>query len=204
MVSSRQAPTLGMAGTAPPPGCPLTQRTGQKAVNQDIRETADRGGEVRVERHVEGIMAELGWVPQSSRAEVHGHLGGGGRNGGEPQSWAGPGWGPAYSASLGDSPGGALGAWAHLPGCGQLKKAGEACRDQGLFHARQGGGGGGGVVVVILGVAMGLTGVMGALTHLLMRPSVGLTQTPLLGIGSGVTAVGGGGGRTCASCCCCC
>ena len=141
MVSSRQAPTLGMAGTAPPPGCPLTQRTGQKAVNQDIRKTADRGGEVRVERHVEGIMAELGWVPQSSRAEVHGHLGGGGRNGGEPQSWAGPGWGPVYSASLGDSPGGALGAWAHLPGCGQLKKAGEACRDQGLFHARQGSSG---------------------------------------------------------------
>ena len=65
VVSSRQAPTLGMAGIAPP-GCPLTQRTGQKAVNQDIRETADRGGEVRVERHIEGVVAELGWVPQSS------------------------------------------------------------------------------------------------------------------------------------------
>lgn len=49
-----------------PPGCPLTQRTGQKAVNQDIRETADRGGEVCVERHVEGVVAELGWVAQSS------------------------------------------------------------------------------------------------------------------------------------------
>ena len=60
-------------------------------------------------------------------------------------------------------------------GCGQLNKAGETCRDQGLFHVRQGGGGGGGVVVVILGVAMGLTGVMGALTPFLLRPSVGLT-----------------------------
>lgn len=182
VASSRQAPTLGMAGTAPR-ACPLTQCRGQEAVNQDIREAADRGGEVCVQRHVEGVVAELGWVLQRSRAEVHGHLGV--RGWGVPQSWAGPGGGLVYFASLGDSPGGALGAWAHLPGVGSCAKLGGLRRPGAVPY----GAGG------TLGAAMGLGGVMGALAPLLLRPSVGLTQT--LGIGSGV---GGGRGRTRASC----
>lgn len=82
-----------------------------------------------VERHIEGVVAELGWVLQHSRAEVHGHLGVGG--GGVPQSWAGPGGGLVYSVSLGDSPGGVLGAWAHLPGVGSCAKLGQSAKTRG-------------------------------------------------------------------------
>ena len=100
------------AGTAPC-AAPLTQRGGQEAMHQDVSEAADGRGEVRVERHIEGIVAELRLVLQHPRAEVQGHLG---RWGG-PQSLARLGAGWVCSASLGDSEPHEGQSWGRGPTC---------------------------------------------------------------------------------------
>lgn len=43
-------------------------------MHHDVGEAADGRREMRVEWHVEGIVAELRRVPQCPRAEVQGHL----------------------------------------------------------------------------------------------------------------------------------
>lgn len=135
VASSHRAPTLGMASTTPR-GCPLTQCSGQEAVNQDIREAADRGGEVCVERHVEGVVAELGWVLQHSRAEVHGHLGVGVWGGTSELGWTR--WGSGVLCEPGRLTRRGAGSVGPPARCGQLCKAGEVCGDQGLFHTVRG------------------------------------------------------------------
>jgi len=56
----------------------VTQRGGQQAVHQHVGVAADGGGEVGVERHVEGVVAELQLLAQRPAAEVQRHLQGGG------------------------------------------------------------------------------------------------------------------------------
>ena len=108
-----------------------------------------------VERHVEGVVAELGWVLQHSRAEVHGHLGVGV-------------WGGCLRAGLDQ-----VGVWCTLRAwethqAGRWER-GPTCQ---VWAAVQSWGGlrrpgavpygAGGT----LGAAMGLGGVMGALAPL--------------------------------------
>lgn len=85
---ARQGPrSPGCAGAAPSsPGSTQstvapTERGGEQAVHEDIGVAADGRGEVGVEGHVQGVVAEEGLVLQDAGAEVQGHLEGARREG---------------------------------------------------------------------------------------------------------------------------
>lgn len=54
-----------------------TERGGEQTVHDDIGVAADGRGEVGVEGHVQGVVAEEGLVLQDAGAEVQSHLEGG-------------------------------------------------------------------------------------------------------------------------------
>lgn len=73
-------------------------------MHQDVSEAADGRREVRVERHIEGVVPELLLVLQDPRTEVQRHLGVG--------EWV-------------SEPFLAVSEWTDLPSCRQLSKAGQ-------------------------------------------------------------------------------
>lgn len=93
-------------------------------MHQDVGEAADGRREVRVERHVEGVVPELLLVLQDPRTEVQRHLGVG--------EWVSePGQAVRHRASCW-----AVSEWTDLPSCRQLSKAGQPGGGQG--HLCQG------------------------------------------------------------------
>lgn len=51
-----------------------TERGGEETVHDDVSVAADGRGEVRVEGHVQGIVAKEGLILQDTGAEVESHL----------------------------------------------------------------------------------------------------------------------------------
>lgn len=135
-------------------------------MHQDVSEAADGRGEVRVERHIEGVVAELRLVLQHPRAEVYKAIWGGGA---DLRAW--PGWVRAGCAPrAGETQSLTRGSLGGVDPPAKLRAA-----EQSRAGPRTSG-------AVLCegtpGAAMRLGGAVGALAPLLLKARAGLAQSP--------------------------